>query len=92
MRRPVILAAEQHAVIMVVRPELDPFPFEHLDMRLQHSESERIQRQDVLRILRLAISITWPSTTTLGDLDRKRARGQVEPVPASASQLASPHA
>ena len=55
MRRPAVLPAEQHAVILVVRAELAPFPGKLPDVRLQHGQRERVESQDVPSILGLAV-------------------------------------
>jgi hypothetical protein len=55
MRRPAVLPAEQHPVILVVRAELAPLPGELLDVRLQHSQRERVEGQNVLSVLGLAV-------------------------------------
>jgi hypothetical protein len=46
---------EQHLVIVVARPELAPLLVRHLYMRLEHGQGERVERQDVLRVLGLAV-------------------------------------
>jgi hypothetical protein len=42
-------------VILVIRAELAPLPGELLDVRLQHGQRERVEGQDVLSILGLAV-------------------------------------
>jgi hypothetical protein len=46
---------------MVIRAELFTFAVEHLDMHRQDSDSERIEGQDVLRVLGLAVRLNHPA-------------------------------
>lgn len=55
VRRPAVLPAEQHAVIVVVRPEVTPLLVELLDMQLQGGQRERVERQEMLSVLGLAV-------------------------------------
>ena len=57
MRRPTVRPAEQHAVIVLVRPEILALTVEHLDMRLQDGQRERVERQDVLSVFGLAVRL-----------------------------------
>ena len=45
MRRPAVLPAEQHPVILVVRAELAPFVVEPFDVCLQRGQRERVKRR-----------------------------------------------
>ena len=38
-------------MIVVVRPEVPPLLVEHLDVRPERGEGERVERQDVLGVL-----------------------------------------
>jgi hypothetical protein len=62
-------------------------------MDLERGQGEWVERQDVLRVLRLAVR---PDHLAVHDhprdLDNKRAGGQVEEVTASARQFAASHA
>ena len=41
--------------MVIVRPELAALPVQHLDVRSQHGEGERVERQDMLRVLGFAV-------------------------------------
>ena len=55
MGRLAVRPAEQHAVIVVVQPEVPPLLVEHLDVRLEGGQGERVERQDVLGVFGLAV-------------------------------------
>ena len=81
MRRPAIGPAEQDAVIVIVRPEVPAFPVEHLDMRLQNSQRERVGYQHVLSVFRLAVRLDHLAVHDHPrDIDLQRARGQIQQV------------
>ena len=42
-------------MILVVRAEFAPFPGELVDVRFQHGQRERVEGQDVLSVLGLAV-------------------------------------
>jgi hypothetical protein len=66
---------------------------EHLDMRLQGGQRERVKGQQVLSVLCLAVRLDHLAVHDHPrDIDLKRAGGQVEEVPPRACQLAAPHA
>jgi hypothetical protein len=93
VRTPAILPAEQHAVIEVVRPEFAPLLVELLDVHLQGGERERVERQDVLSVLGLAVRLDHPAVDNdPRSLYGERSGVQVKQVTPSARQLAAPHA
>ena len=93
MRRPAIRPAEQHTVIVVVRPEILALLVEHLDMRLQNGQRERVEGQHVLSVFRLAVRLDHLAVhDDARDIDLKRARGQIEQIAPYARELAAPHA
>ena len=93
MRRPAVLPAEQHAVIVVVRPEFAPLLVELLDVRLQRGQRERVERQDVLSVLGLAVRLDHPAVhDDPRGFDGECSGVQVEQVTARARQLAAAHA
>jgi hypothetical protein len=85
--RPAVRPAEQHAVILVVLAEVAPLLVELLDVRLEDGQGERVERQDVLSVLGLAVRFDHPAVhDDPGHLDRERAR--VDPaLPAPGSAL-----
>jgi hypothetical protein len=75
MRRPAVWPAEQHAVILVVLAEVAPLLVELLDVRLEDGQGERVERQDVLSVLGLAVRFDHPAVRDdAGHVDRERAR------------------
>jgi hypothetical protein len=93
VRRPAILPAEQHAVIVVVRPEFAPLFVELLDVHLQGGQRKRVERQDMLSVLGLAVRLDYPPVDDDSrGLYSERSGLQVEQVTASARQFAAPHA
>jgi predicted dehydrogenase len=55
MGRSAVRPAEQHAVIVIPRPELPPLLLELLDMCLEGGQVKRVERQDVLGVFGLAV-------------------------------------
>jgi len=67
--------AEQYAVIVVLRPEVPPLLVELLDVCLEDGQGERVERQDVLGVLGLAVRFDHPAVhDDAGHLDCERAR------------------
>ena len=80
-------------MIVVVLAEVAPLLVELLDVCLEDGQGERVERQDVLSVLGLAVRFDHPAVhDDAGHLDRERARVEVEQIPARARQLAAPHA
>ena len=81
---PSVLASwrsERHAVIVVVRPEFALLLVELLDVHRRGGQRERVERQDVLSVLGLAVRLDHPAV----DNDPRGLYGgrsgvQVEPV------------
>ncbi len=81
MRWPAVLPAEQHAMIVVVRPEIPALLVERFDVGLQRGQSERVERQHVLSVFGLAIRLDDPAIyDDAGYLDRESPGVQVEQV------------
>ena len=81
MRRRAVFPAEQHAMIAAVRPMILTLTVEHLDMRLQGGQRERVKGQQVLSVLCLAVRLDHLAVHDHPcDIDLRRARGQVEEV------------
>lgn len=93
VRRLAVLLAEQHAVIVVIRPGVAPFAVQHLDVHPENGEGERVERQDVLRVLGLAVRLNDLAVHhDAGRVDGEHPGRQVEQITASARQLAASHA
>ena len=79
-------------MILVVRAELAPFVVEPFDVCLQRGQRERVEGQDVLSILGLAVRLDHSAVDNdARDLDRERSGVQVEQIPACTRQFAAPH-
>jgi hypothetical protein len=59
--RPAVRPAEQHAVIVVPRPEVPPLLLELLDVCLEDGQGERVEHQDVLGVFGLAVRLDHPA-------------------------------
>ena len=94
MRRPAVWPAEQHAVIVVVRPEVSRRSWSSCSTcAFSDGQRERVERQHVLSVLGLAVRLDHPAVhDDPRDLDRERSGVQVEQIPAGARQLAAAHA
>ena len=80
-------------MILIVRPELAALLAEQFGVCPEHGEGERVERQDVLRVLGLAVRLDDPAVHhDAGGLDGERSGVQVEQITASTRQLAPPHA
>ncbi len=91
--RRAVLPAEQDPVALVVRAEFLPPLVQHLDVDLECSEGERVEHENVLCVLGLAIRLDNPAIyDDPCDLDGECSGAQVEKVTASACQFAAPHA
>nr|WP_246116128.1 hypothetical protein [Trebonia kvetii] len=88
MRRLAVLPAEQDAVIFVLRPEVLALLVEHFDVGLEDGLGERVQRQEVLRVLRLAVRLDHLAVDDDACLlDLKCSGVEVEQVDACARQI-----
>jgi hypothetical protein len=93
VRRLAVLPAEQHAVVLVVRPEVLALLVEHLDVCLEYGECERVERQRVLCVLGLAVRLDHLAVDDYPrGFDFERSGVEVEQVAACARQLAAAHA
>jgi hypothetical protein len=62
-------------------------------MCLQRGQRERVERQELLSVLGLAVRLDHPAVhDDPGDVDRESSGVQIEQVPACTSQLAALHA
>ena len=76
---------------MLVRAEVGALLVEHLDVKLQRSEGERVEREGSLRAVGLAVRFDDLAVhDNARYLDREGSRVQAEPVPTCPGQLAAP--
>lgn len=93
MRRLAGLPAEQQPGVLVVRAERGPLRFEHRNVDAERGEGERVEREDSLCVLRLAVRLDHPAINHDEGLgDREGSRFEVKPVPARPRQFTAAHA
>jgi hypothetical protein len=86
--RRAVLPAEQPAAIMVVRPELPQLLVELVDMGLEGGERERVEGQEVLGVLGLAVRLDHLAVDH--DASHPDAEGAAVEVKATALCAAAP--
>lgn len=88
-----LFPAELQPLIVVVWAELPALLAEHLDVDLQDSEREGVERESSLRVLCLAVRLDDLAVDNhASDLDREGSRIEVESIQPRPGQLATAHA